>query len=273
MWGWGIRVGGMTGDYTEIIHEVVDGVVLLTLDRPARLNAWTRTMSAELVHAIEAADADPAIGAVIVTGNGRGFCAGADIEATFNKRLEGDGEAAEPNRTRDWVELVQSTKPLIAAVNGVAVGVGLTMILPFDRIIVSTEARLSLRFVKMGLVPELGSSQIVPQRVGYGVARDLMLSGRMVSGADAVAIGLADEVAGPNDLLDAAFAKAHEYAENPARQLRWIKQLLAENGAEADVAAAQKREMAKLTEAYESPEHAEAVAAFMQKRPPVFTPT
>ncbi len=263
----------MTGNYTQIKSEIVEGALLLTLDRPERLNAWTPTMSAELVHAIEAADADPAIGAVIVTGNGRGFCAGADIEATFSKKLAGDDQAARPKRTRDWVELVQSTKPLIAAVNGVAVGVGLTMILPFDRIIVSTEARLSLRFVKMGLVPELGSSAIVPQRVGYGIARDLMLSGRMVGGAESVDIGLADQLAEPDELLDAALAKAGEYGENPARQQRWIKELLAVNGAEADVAGAQRRELDRLNDAYASPEHAEAVAAFMEKRTPVFPRT
>ncbi len=263
----------MMGTYTEIEAEVISGSLLLTLNRPERLNAWTPTMSAELVEAIEAADADPAIGAVIVTGRGRGFCAGADIEAVFGAQIAGDGQAARPRRTRDWVELVQSSKPLIAAVNGVAVGVGLTMILPFDRIIVSTEARLSLRFVKMGLVPELGSSQIVPQRVGYGAARDLMLSGRMVSGAEAVEIGLADQLAEPDDLIDAALAKAGEYGENPARQLRWIKELLAVNGAEADVAAAQRRELERLNDAYVSPEHAEAVAAFTEKRKPVFDRT
>ncbi|MEZ5374969.1 MAG: enoyl-CoA hydratase-related protein [Acidimicrobiales bacterium] len=261
----------MTQTYTQIEAEVIDGALLLTLDRPEKLNAWTPTMSAELVQAIEAADADPAIGAVIVTGRGRGFCAGADIEAVFGAQIAGDDAAARPKRTRDWVELVQSTKPLIAAVNGVAVGVGLTMILPFDRIIVSTEARLSLRFVKMGLVPELGSSQIVPQRVGYGTARDLMLSGRMVGGAEAVEIGLADELAEPDQLIDAALAKAAEYGENPARQLRWIKQLLAINGAEAEVAAAQRRELELLEQAYVSPEHAEAVAAFTEKRKPDFS--
>jgi 2-(1,2-epoxy-1,2-dihydrophenyl)acetyl-CoA isomerase len=260
----------MTGEYEQIILDRHDDVVVLTLNRPERLNAWTPTMSAELVHAIESADADPDVGAVVVTGAGRGFCAGADIGAVFGAQIDGDRGAAAPRRTRDWVELVQSTKPLIAAVNGVAVGVGLTMILPFDRIVASHEARFSLRFVRMGLVPELGSSQIVPQRIGYGAARDLMLSGRMVDGAEAVAIGLADELVEPDRLIDAAVAKAREYGGNPARQLRWIKQLLARNGAEGDVAVAQQRELELLKLAYASPEHAEAVAAFMEKRKPAF---
>jgi 2-(1,2-epoxy-1,2-dihydrophenyl)acetyl-CoA isomerase len=227
-------------------------------------------MSAELVHAIEAADGDGDVGAVVVTGSGRGFCAGADIEAVFDAQLsEGAGDAV-PRRSRDWVSLVRSTKPLVAAVNGVAVGVGLTMILPFDRIVASDRARFSLRFVKMGLVPELASSSFVPQRVGFGAASDLMLSGRMVAAEEAVALGLADELVAHDSLLDAAVARARTYGENPARQLRWIKELLTQNAAEADPLVAQRRELERLQECYVSPEHKEAVAAFMEKRPADF---
>ena len=165
---------------------------------------------------------------------------------------------------------MRSTKPLVAAVNGVAVGVGLTMILPFDRIIASDQARFSLRFVKMGLVPELASSSFVPQRVGFGAASDLMLSGRMVPADEAVAIGLADELVAHDSLLDAAVSRARTYGENPARQLRWIKELLTQNAAEADPMAAQRRELERLQECYASPEHEEAVAAFLAKRPPDF---
>jgi enoyl-CoA hydratase/carnithine racemase len=257
-------------EYQQIRHEVRDDVVVLTLDRPDRLNAWTPQMSAELTHAIEAADQDPDVGAVVVTGAGRGFCAGADIEATFNAQLQGDATAAAPRRSRDWVELVRSTKPLVAAVNGVVVGVGLTMILPFDRIVASDQARFSLRFVKMGLVPELASSHFLPQRVGFGAASDLMLSGRMVDAAEAVELGLADELVAADDLLDAAMARARSYGENPARQLRWIKQLLSANGTDADTGAVQQRELEYLRQCYDSPEHKEAVQAFIEKRPPQF---
>ena len=257
-------------DYEQITAERRDDVVVLTLDRPDRLNAWTPRMSAELVHAIEAADADGDVGAVVVTGAGRGFCAGADIEAVFDAQLSNDADGGSPQRTRDWVSLVRSTKPLVAAVNGVAVGVGLTMILPFDRIVASDQARFSLRFVKMGLVPELASSSFVPQRVGFGAASDLMLSGRMVPADEAVALGLADELVAHDALLDAAVARARTYGENPARQLRWVKELLTQNAAEADPMAAQRRELARLQECYASPEHKEAVAAFMEKRPPDF---
>src|SRR5688572_3178802 len=181
-------------DYEQITREQRDEIVLLTLHRPEKMNAWTPRMSGELTDAIEAADADPSVGAVVVTGAGRGFCAGADISAVFDAQIQGDAKASTPARTRDWIELIRSTKPIVAAVNGAAVGVGLTMILPFDRIVVAESAKLSVRFVKMGLVPELASSSFLPQRCGLGAATDLMLSGRTVLGPEAVAIGLADEV-------------------------------------------------------------------------------
>ncbi len=252
--------------YEQITEAVHDEVLLLTLSRPERLNAWTPTMSAELTDAIEAADANPDIGAVVVTGAGRGFCAGADVEATFGAQLDGDDAAAVPQRRRDWIDLVRTTKPIVAAVNGAAVGVGLTMILPFDRIIASDAARFSLRFVKMGLVPELASSHFLPARVGFGAASDLMLSGRIIESADARAVGLVDEITSPEELVATAIARAREYGENPTPQLRWIKELLTQNESEADHRLVSQRELALLQEAYQTTEHAEAVRSFLEKR-------
>ncbi len=252
--------------YEQITEERRDDVVLLTLDRPERLNAWTPRMTGELVQAIDAAEADPAIGAIVVTGAGRGFCAGADIEATFQAQLDGDSSAAAPDSDRDWVQLVRSTKPIVAAVNGVALGVGLTMWLPCDRIVASDRARFSLRFVRMGLVPELASSSFLPQRVGFGAASDLMLSGRMVEADEARALGLADEVVPHDDLLAVAIERARSYGSNPAGALRSIKRLLTANATEPDTTVVQRREIAALKEAYASPEHAAAVEAFLTSR-------
>ncbi len=258
-------------DYEQILQEQRDDIVLLTLNRPEKLNAWTPRMSAELVDAIEAADADASVGAVVVTGAGRGFCAGADISAVFDAQLSGDTSAsAAPVRSRDWVELVRSTKPIVAAVNGPAIGVGLTMILPFDRIVAGESAKLSVRFVKMGLVPELASSSILPQRCGFGAASDLMLSGRTVLGPEAVALGLADECVADDAVLETAMERARSYAENPTPQLRWIKQLISQNANEVDTRAVQRRELEALQKAYATPEHKEAVAAFLEKRKPSF---
>ncbi len=259
--------------YQQIKSETRDEVVLLTLNRPKRLNAWTARMSAELGDAIEAANDDPAVGAIVVTGEGRGFCAGADIQDTFQAQLEGSGSdsaEAAPPRSVDWVTLVRSSKPMIAAVNGPAVGIGLTLILSFDYLIASEKARLSCRFIKMGLVPELASSHFLPQRVGFGRASELMLSGRMVEAAEAASFGLVDEVVPHERLLDAAFAKAKSFAGNPDLQLRMIKELITQNSDETDLAEVQRREAAKLALAYRSPEHKEAVQAFLQKREPKF---
>lgn len=258
--------------YQQIRWEQRGEIALLTLNRPDRLNAWTPTMGAELADAVVRADDDPSVGAVVVTGEGRGFCAGADMTAVFETHQAGAaaGSPADGQKVRDWVELVRTTKPIVAAVNGPAIGVGLTMVLPFDRIVVAESAKLSMRFVKMGIVPELASTAILPQRCGFGAASDLMLSGRTILGPEAAALGVADECVPDAEVLDTALDRARSYAENPAPQLRWIKQLLTENASDTDLRAVQRRELRRLDEAYATWEHQEAVAAFLEKRPPVF---
>jgi len=260
--------------YEQIRFERRDEIALVLLDRPERLNAWTPTMGAELADAIEAADADPSIGAVVVTGEGRGFCAGADMSAVFQTHQAGAaaGSAAEGRAVRDWVELVRATKPIVAAVNGPAIGVGLTMVLPFDRIVVAESAKLSMRFIRMGIVPELASTTFLPLRCGFGAASDLMLSGRTILGSEAAALGVADECVPDREVLDTALARARSYAQNPAPQLRWIKQLITENMGETDLREVQRRELRRLEVSYATPEHKEAVAAFLEKREPVFRP-
>lgn len=260
-------------DYEQIEVEDRGLVRLITLSRPEKLNAWTRRMNTELVHAIDEANGDPAIGAFVFTGAGRGFCAGADIGDEFgggktSANLEGRDRA--PESGRDWVELVRESKPMVAAVNGAAVGVGLTMILPMDFLIAASSAKLSARFVRMGIVPELASSHYLVQRCGWGMASDLALSGRMVVGDEALQVGVVDEVVADDELLDAAIARAESYGRNPPAALRMIKDLLTANGADADLKAVQKRELAMLADALRSEDHKEAVAAFMEKREPDF---
>jgi 2-(1,2-epoxy-1,2-dihydrophenyl)acetyl-CoA isomerase len=223
----------------------------------------------ELSDAITAADEDRSVGAVVVTGAGRAFCAGADIEAVFDAQLQGDADAAVP-QGRDWISRIRTTKPIVAAVNGPVIGMGLTMILPFDRIVAARGAKLSVRFVKMGLVPELASSLFLPMRCGWGVASDLMLSGRTLEADEALTLRIVDEVVEPASVLDVAIERARSYGANPSPQLRWIKELLTRNANETDPLAAQGRELALLAKAYATPEHKEAVAAFLEKRAPVF---
>ena len=254
-------------------------VLLITLDRPERLNAWTPTMGDELARAVASANDDPAVGAVVLTGAGRGFCAGADMQDTFSRRIAGDdpGQGTDAgfggmSAGLDWVALCQTAKPLIAAVNGPCVGVGLTQILSFDVIVASEQARFGMGFIRMGLVPELASTRLLADRVGPGRARSLALSGDLWPADRAFEFGLADHLVSPDALLDEALGLAARIAANPGRQVQWTKHLLTVNALEADPAVIQERESSLLRQCWASAEHAEAVAAFLEKRPPAFPP-
>ncbi len=168
----------------------------------------------------------------------------------------------------DWVALMRASKPVVAAINGAAIGVGLSMVLSMDFLVAHPEAKLSARFVKMGVVPELASSHFLVQRCGWGMASDLALSGRTVFGDEAGRIGLVDEVA--DDVVDAAIARAASYAENAPPSVRFAKELLTMNAVETDLSLVQRRELDALDQAYATPEHREAVSAFLEKRPPSF---
>lgn len=256
--------------YEQILYSADGEVGVITLNRPERMNAWTHVMCDELTDAISVCNQDPGIGAMVITGAGRGFCAGADIKQNFQARIEGQDPERTGQNSANWVSLLRSSKPIVAAVNGASVGVGLTMILPFDVIIASEAARFAMAFIKMGLVPELASSHFLVQRMGFGRASEMCLSGRMYGAGEAHAAGLVDRVAKPEELLDTALEMARSFAANPTPQLRWVKELLTENGSATDLTQVQKREGELLQEAYQSPEHKEAVAAFLEKRPADF---
>lgn len=262
----------LMANYTQIIVEDVEEIRLITLNRPDKLNAWTPRMSRELVDAFQTANEDPSIGAFVVTGAGRGFCAGADISEVFAAQIDEEHtEAAEEEPTTDrvdWVELMRSSKPVVAAINGASIGVGLTLVLSMDFLVAHPEAKLSARFVKMGVVPELASSHFLVQRCGWGNASDLALSGRTVLGTEALSLGLVDAVS--EDPVAEAMDRARSYAENAPPSLRFVKELLTANGSEPDLGLVQRRELTALDEAYRTPEHHEAVAAFTERRAPKF---
>ena len=258
--------------YEEILTETRDRVGIIRLNRPHKLNAWTASMSGEIIDAMTAWNQDDGIGAIILTGRGRAFCAGADI-GNFAERVEtnrkGEGEELHrggPNITH----FIRESKPTIAAINGYAVGVGLTMILPCDVRIASTNANLSIRFIKMALMPELGSTHLLAQLVGVGNATDMCLTGRMVPADEALRMGLVSAVTEPDELLPTAIAKAEEIANNPTRAVMMIKELLRKNPMEDDLDAVMEREGLRDQIARRQPDHAEAVAAFLEKRDPNF---
>src|SRR6266576_560576 len=258
--------------YDSIKYERRGAVALITLDRPDRLNAWTPGMASEQADAIHTANEDNDVGAIVMTGAGRGFCAGADIRDTFKRRLDvtdpgGDSEESGGMPADvDWVGLARESKPLIAAVNGAEVGIGMTMILPFDVIVASERAKFGMLFIKVGLVPELASTRLLTQRVGLGAASEMCLSGRLYEGPEAYRIGLADRLTPPDELLHTALELAREIAANPAPQLRMIKLLLTQNAVETDLRLVQEREHRLIRECWRSSEHRRAVEAFLAER-------
>ncbi len=263
--------------YDTILYETRGDVAWITLNRPEKLNAWTPAMSVEMADALGHANDDGSVGAVVVTGAGRGFCAGADMEDTFSKRIAGEDPGDGTDRGSgglpdglDWVKLVREAKPMVAAVNGAAVGIGLTQILPFDTIVASEKAKFGMGFIKVGLVPELASTHFLVQRIGFGKASELSLSGRVIRADEAERIGLVDRLAAPEALVDVAQEVAASFAANPDPQLRMTKQLLTQNATDTDLTAIQERESALLRECWKTPEHAEAVNAFIEKREPKF---
>jgi enoyl-CoA hydratase/carnithine racemase len=265
--------------YEYVLYERRGHVALVTLNKPEKRNAWDRGMWHDSRAAFNEACADPAVGAIVLTGAGKGFCAGADIGG-FKARAEADdrGETTDPNAEdplrghANWIDYIQGLpKPTIAAVNGVAVGIGVTKILPMDFRIASEAASFGFFFVRMGLVPELASSALLPRLVGAGRARDWCLTGRLVGPEEALAAGLVSEVVAPDRLVDRALELGEQLAANSAPSMASIRRLLIENAGDPDTLAVLDREVVALDEMRRSWEHREAIAAFFDKRPPDFT--
>jgi len=222
-----------TMTFEQIRLEVEDGVATITLDRPERLNSFTPRMMAELIDAFERCDRDDEVRAVMVTGAGRAFCAGADLEAggaTFDARVRSPGQEGVPRDGGGLVALraYASTKPVIAAINGPAVGVGITMTLPMDVRLASDTARIGFVFARRGLVPEACSSWFLPRIVGISRAMEWVATGRVFSAQEALEGGLVRSVHPAGELLPAARELAREIADNCApvsvalsRQLLW----------------------------------------------------
>lgn len=254
----------------ELIESIAEGVATLTLNRPERLNALSAPIMDGLLEALPRLARDASVGVIVLTGAGRAFCAGADISLVFDAQSTQAPPYKVEARTEDWVALVRRSKPMVAAINGAAIGVGLSQVLAMDQILCADNASLSLRFVKLGLVPELASSHYVAQRCGFGAASNLILTGRTVSATEAQSLGLVDGVTTPAALLSEACALARAMGENPQAALLETKRLLSLNAAESDVELVLRREFAALERCYASAEHREAIDAFLEKRPADF---
>jgi enoyl-CoA hydratase/carnithine racemase len=208
-------------EFEEILYEVEDHVLTITLNRPERLNAFTPTMGRELIEAFDAADADDDVRAIVVTGAGRGFCAGADLEAggsTFDwrERQAGGEEVPRDGGGRISLRIFHTVKPVIAAINGPAVGVGITMTLPMDVRLAAEGAKIGFVFARRGIVPEACSSWFLPRVVGISQAMEWVATGRVFDAAEALKGGLVRSVHDPDDVLGAARDLAREIADNAA---------------------------------------------------------
>lgn len=251
----------------HVLFEKRGRVALLTLNRPERLNAWSREMAALVQSHVEDCNDDDSVGAIVITGQGRGFCSGADLSGGPRPA---NGAAPQPRSSEPLTYLLQRSKPIIAAINGPAVGVGLTLPLACDIRIASDRARLSMRFVRIGLTPELGSTYLLPQIVGLAYANELILTGRIIDAAEAGRIGLVNHVVPHESLLDEALKLADEIAFNPTKHVAWAKQMIYSNAANDNLRSVLQTEDEIFGQATRTDARVEAATAFREKRDPDF---
>ncbi len=255
-----------------ILTETSGRVGIITFNRPDKLNAMHTTMQAEMRDQIDAWNSNPGIGAVVLTGAGRAFCAGADISG-WNQGIQARESGEEVERRpqiEPWVPFVQRSKPIVCAINGPAIGAGLTTTLPCDIRIASDQARLSMRFVRVGVIPELASTHLLPHIGGLGHARELLLSGKIINGEEAARIGLVNHVVPHDKLIEEAVNIAQDIAFNPVESLFVTKGLTWQNLDETDITVVQQREGKEFAAAMQRPSFKEAVKSFVEKRPPDF---
>lgn len=267
----------MTHDEADVLYEARGHVALITINRPKQLNPLSAEVWRGLVDGLQTANQDDHIGAIVITGAGRAFSVGGDMTESFLPKLNGEVPYEDDDHRLgglglpfDWVSIVRESKPVIAAVNGIAVGGGITSMLPCDMIIAAEEASFGFVFVKVGIVPELCSSHYLSARVGFAKASELALTGRMIDAREAADIGLINHIVPAEKLLEKAMEQAEMIAANPAPMLAKTKKLLDANLHEGDTEKIWRRESDALRECFTLPEHREAVSAFVEKRQPDF---
>lgn len=268
----------ITMPFTDLKCETNDGVMLVTLNRPDKLNALSPGMRGSLIAAIDQADEDDDVRAVIITGEGRAFCAGADLsrgEETFNYEKRGDLRDDGLNRDGGGLVVLRifnCKKPVIAAINGPAVGFGATMTLPMDIRLASTEARIGFVFARRGVVPEACSSWFLPRVVGISQALQWTMSGRVFPATEAKDGGLVSEVLEPGQLLDRAQELAREIADNTsAVSVAMIRQMMWRMLGEPHPMEAHKLDSRGMQQMGAAQDAREGIQSFLEKRPPAFS--
>lgn len=272
--------------YSTIRYDVSDNIATITLHRPERMNAFTAEMMKELVAVFDTIDADDAVRAVIVTGEGRAFCAGADLSAgtaTFDAQHQADApiladgspdygkESARDAGGKLTLHIFQSLKPVIAAINGPAVGIGATMLLPMDIRLASEAARIGFVFSRRGIVPEAASSFFLPRIVGISNALEWCYSGRVFDAKEALQGGLIKAIHAPAALLPAARAIAREIADNAsAVSVALIRQMMWRGLGFSHPMEAHRLDSRAILSRGRSNDVAEGVSSFLEKRSPKF---
>lgn len=258
---------------SDVVLSSRDGPVLtLTLNRPEALNALTRETTQALRTEVETAGRDPEVGAIVLTGAGRAFCAGADLKDANARAVAGDNDLGADLRT-NYTPMIRAIracpKPVIAALNGTAAGAGLSLALACDLRLAAAGAQLIVVFVRVGLVPDAGSLFFLTRMLGLSKATELAITGDPVSADDALRLGLVVSVVPPDQLMPAAMERAHRLAEGPRQTYALIKRGL-EQALHLDLEQTLELESQLQALAAETPDAQEAIRAFLEKRKPVF---
>jgi enoyl-CoA hydratase/carnithine racemase len=269
--------------YEQIRYQVADPVATITLNRPQALNAWTTRMGAEVKHAVAAAEADKSVVAIVLTGEGRGFCAGADMKDLQDISGGSRGSQAPPELAADpgdpamgedfrgtYTYLLSVRKPVIAAINGPCAGMAVPIALACDLRFASDQALFTVAFSQRGLIAEWGSAWLLPRLVGPAHALDLLLSSRRVDAREAERIGLVNRVVPHEELLPFVRAYVEDLAAkcSPASMMVMKRQVWQQ--LTRSLGPSEKEAIALMIESFSRPDFAEGVASFLQKRPPKF---
>jgi enoyl-CoA hydratase/carnithine racemase len=249
-----------------VLLDVKDQVATVTLNRPERMNAWSAQLAAGLCDALAACDENDDVRAVVITGAGKAFCAGADMESrgeTFAGRRAGAQE-----RPRREIYPHQVRKPVIAAINGHAIGVGITYPLLCDVRLVAEDAKIAFAFVRRGVIPELASHTLLERVIGFSNAADLLLSGRTILGREAAELGLASKALPAEQVLPAALERARDIAKNTAPVSVALSKRLLWEGLSPTVEQMRERENPIFAWIGSQPDAREGVVSFLEKRPP-----
>ena len=255
--------------YTTILVDIDGGIATITLNRPEAMNAWTGQMAIDLSSALTALDHDDAVRAIIVTGAGRAFCAGSDLSGSDNAFAKNVADEKDVMKALGFCQVMpwQIHKPVLAAINGHAIGVGVTYAMSCDIRLVAEEAKLQFAFVRRGIIPELASHVIVPRVVGLSKAADVMLTGRIISGREFADLGLASQALPAAEVLPAMRERAREFLKAAPVSVAVSKRLLWE-GFTSSAPEMYKREIPIFAHICQQPDATEGVSSFLEKRDP-----